>query len=84
MAKSSIGETAVLIPRPDVPLAVRDNRRRDEKQLAVYLLLASTTFERLAFYSLAIHLVVTLSSAELQWDSSNSATASFIFFGKIQ
>jgi bacteriorhodopsin len=82
MDDSSTDETSVLIPASGVPLAVRDNRRPYERQLAVYLILASTLFERLAFYSLAINLVVTLTSTELNWDSSTSTTATFIFFGK--
>jgi hypothetical protein len=82
MDESSLEQTTVLIPRPGIPLAVRDNRRSYEKQLAVYIILASTVFERLAFYSLAINLVVTLRSSELHWSTSNSTTVPFIFFGK--
>ncbi|CAF1137149.1 unnamed protein product [Rotaria sordida] len=81
MDESSLGETSVLIIDHGVPLPVRDNRHAYERQLAVYFILASTIFERLAFYSLAINLVVTLNSVELNWDSSTSTTASFIFFG---
>ncbi|CAF0976439.1 unnamed protein product [Rotaria sp. Silwood1] len=81
MDESILGESAVLITDHGVPLAVRDNRHPNERQLAVYLILASTIFERLAFYSLAINLVVTLKSTELNWNSSTSTTASFIFFG---
>ncbi len=82
MDESSIMETMILIPKIDIPFVVTDHRRTYERRLAVYLILASTLFERLAFYSLAINLVVTLQSSELKWDSSTSTTASFIFFGK--
>ncbi len=82
MEESTIEETAVLLPRTGVPLAVRDNRQPHERKLAIYLILASTIFERLAFYSLAINLVVTLKSSELNWSSSTSTTVPFIFFGK--
>jgi hypothetical protein len=80
MDESSTEETTMLIPTSNVP--ARDNRRVNERQLAVYLVLSSTIFERLAFYSLAINLVVTLKSSELKWNSSASTTASFILFGK--
>ncbi|CAM4955090.1 unnamed protein product [Rotaria socialis] len=74
-------ESTALITDHGVPLAVRDNRSLNAKRLASYLILASTVCERLAFYSLAINLVVTLKYTELNWNPSNSATASFIFFG---
>jgi len=83
MDESSIVETARLIPTSNVPLTAHDNRRSYKRRLSVYLVLVSTILERLAFYSLAINLVVTLKSSALKWNSSNSTTASFIFFGKI-
>ncbi len=82
MDESSIGDITTVIPVSSPPLAVSDNRRPYEKQLAVFLILTSTIFERLAFYSLAINLVVVLKSSELKWNSSTSTTASFIFFGR--
>jgi hypothetical protein len=82
MEGSDMEETTVLLPRPGVFLAVTDNRLPHEKSLAVYLILASTLFERLAFYSLVINLVVTLKSSELNWSSSTSTTIPFIFLGK--
>jgi hypothetical protein len=83
MDESSIMETTTLIPNVDIHFVSPDHRQTYERRLAIYLILASTVFERLAFYSLAINLVVTLKSSELKWDSSTSTTASFIFFGKI-
>lgn len=82
MDESSIAETTMLIPTSSVPLPTQDNRRSLQKQLAVYIILISTIFERLAFYSLAINLVVTLKSSGLKWTSSNSTTASFVFLGR--
>jgi hypothetical protein len=81
---STLSETTALVRRTGVPAAVPDNRSQSEKRLAVYLILASTIFERLAFYSLAINLVFNLNHSELTWDRSNSATMSFIFFGKFK
>lgn len=59
-----------------------DNRPSQHKKIAVYLILVSTVLERLAFYALSINLIVNLRSPELGWNPSNSAKASFIFFGK--
>lgn len=82
MDDTNFGETTLLMPSIGLPSSVPDNRSRRQRRLAIYLILASTLFERLAFYSLALNLVVTLKSAESNWDPENSTTASFIFFGK--
>ena len=82
--ESTLSETTALLRRTGVPAAVPDNRSRSEKQRGVYLILASTIFERLAFYSLAINLVFNLNYSELNWNRSNSATVSFLFFGKLE
>lgn len=58
-----------------------DNRPVLHKKISVYLILISTTLERIAFYTLAVHLVVSLQTPELHWNSKNSTNASFIFFG---
>ncbi|CAF0739285.1 unnamed protein product [Adineta ricciae] len=81
MDDTDLGETTLLISSIGLSPPVQDNRSRRQRQLAIYLILASTLFERLAFYSLALNLVVTLKSAESNWDPENSTTASFIFFG---
>ncbi len=75
-------ETSLLISRTGVPYDVRDKRPPYQRQLALYLILASTALERLAFYSLVINLVITLQMSELDWDSGNTITMSFIFSGK--
>jgi hypothetical protein len=67
----------------DSSTAVRDTLRPYEKQLAVYLILASTLFERTAFYSILANLVISLGSgASLNWNTTNSSIASLIFSGK--
>ncbi|UJR14271.1 hypothetical protein I4U23_001262 [Adineta vaga] len=81
MDDTNFGETTVLISNTGFPTAVRDGRSSSQRKLAIYLILASTVFERLAFYSLAINLVVTLKSTEPNWNSLNSTTALFIFLG---
>ena len=83
MDESSVAETALLAPpSPFSPILPHHHRRLYERRFPVYFVLLSTVFERLAFYSLAINLVVILQSSQLQWTSSSSTTASFIFFGK--
>jgi hypothetical protein len=82
MEESSLNEASLLISRSGVPYDEPDTRKPYQRQLAVYLILVSTIFERLAFYSLVINLVITLQLSELHWDPTNSITASFIFFGK--
>ncbi len=72
-----------LISRHGIPAAIRDTREAYEKQLALYLILASILFERMAFYSLANNLVSTLQSNKtVEWNPEHSSTASFIFSGK--
>ncbi len=74
-------EAAPLIPRPDIPTAV-DNRQLREKQLAVNIILASTFFERIAFYTLAANIALSLEMNKLNWTPGNGSIASFIFSGK--
>ncbi|CAF2495975.1 unnamed protein product [Rotaria sp. Silwood2] len=74
-------ETSLLIPRSGVPYDEPDTRLLHQRLLAIYSILASTALERLAFYSLVINLIFTLQLSELDWNSANSVTASFIFFG---
>jgi hypothetical protein len=76
-------EVTPLIPRPGIPTAIRDTREPYQQQLALYLILASILCERIAFYSLANNLVLTLqSNRTVGWDVEHTTTASFIFFGK--
>ena len=67
-----------------IPNKVRDSRWAYQKQLAVYFILVSTLFERMAFYSLAANIVLFLNSHDFTWDPSDSATAWYIFSGEYQ
>ncbi len=83
METSDSQETTLLISRPGIPTAIRDNRESYEKQLALYLILASTLLERLAFYSLSNNLISNLQSNKtVAWSYEHSSTTSFIFSGK--
>jgi hypothetical protein len=83
MDASDRQETAPLIFRHGIPAGVRDTREVYQKQLAVYLILASTLLERLAFYALIFTLSTTLQSHEpFHWNSRHTKTASYIFSGK--
>jgi hypothetical protein len=76
-------EEAPLVSRYGIPIALRDNRKPYQKQLAVYLILASLICERIAFYSIAANLVLSLGTkAPIKWSYENILMASFIFFGK--
>jgi hypothetical protein len=82
MAASNVQEIIPLIPKPGIPDRVRDNRWPYQKKLAVYCILASTLFERIAFYSLMANIVLILKSPKFAWNPSDSATAVHIFSGK--
>lgn len=82
MDVSNIDEKRPLLSRHSIPADVRDNRSPCQRRLAVYFILASTVFERLAFYSLIANIVLILNSREFNWNSLNSITALYIFTGK--
>ncbi len=82
MATSNVNEATPIIPRPNTLLPVPDNRSKYQKQLSVYIILASILFERIAFYSLAANLILYLNSEKLHWKSKQSVTALNIFYGK--
>lgn len=71
-------EAAPLLPKHGIPAPPRDNRRPYEKQLAVYIILASTLFERMAFYTLAANLAIALESTK----SGTGSVTPFVFYGK--
>lgn len=66
----------------NIPRDIPDHRQLWQKRLAVFFILLSTLFERLAFYSLTFNIVRILNSNEFNWNSSNSITALYIFSGK--
>lgn len=80
MNRSNANEITPLIPRIGIPAAVRDRRQSYEKQRAVYLILASTVFERIAYYALAATLAITADPK--QCGSMKGPLASLVFTGK--
>lgn len=83
MNTANVEEGMPLIPQSQVSTDVCDTRQPYKKRLAVYFILGSVLFERIAFYSLADNLVPTLhSNKTLKWRSEHSSTASYTFFGK--
>lgn len=78
-------EAAPLISVSGIPTAVRDIRQPYERQRAVYFILASTLFERMAFYTLAANIALNLESIKDNGGQfSISSIASFIFAGKLR
>ena len=80
MDASSADDHTPLISVIGIPAIIRDNREPDQKQLAIYLILASTLFERTAFYSLAANFAPSL---QLPGDDicSTTFTGAFLFSG---
>ena len=74
-------ETALLVPIPGITSAVRDTRSPFQKKLAIYLILGSTLFERIAFYSLAGNFAPSIRLADDK-PCSNNIIGTFIFSGK--
>jgi hypothetical protein len=82
MDTSNIDESVPLFYNHGIPTPIQDNRKPYQKKLAVHLILASTLFERIVFYTLAAHLTLTLQLPDfLHWNPSNSLIASNIFSG---
>ena len=75
-------EAAPLISRPGMPTAVQDHRFPREKRLAVYIILASTLFERIAFYILASNLTFNFESEKVSLGPLGPSTTSLIFTGE--
>lgn len=84
MKDERITESSLLISRSGIPYDEPDYRRPYQRQLAIFLILASTALERLAFYALIINLVISLKIGTLHWNSDNILTVSFLFSGKYQ
>jgi hypothetical protein len=83
MDASNEDETTPLFRSFDTDAAVPDTREDYQKKLALYFILASTLFERIAFYALMNVLFTTLRWYEpFRWDSRYSQIAQFIFSGK--
>ncbi len=83
MDASNTHEATPLVFRYGIPAPVRDTRTSYQKRLAVYFILASTLFERIAFYALMTTLFTTLRLPEpFHWETRHSKTAAYIFSGK--
>jgi hypothetical protein len=82
MDTPSVEEIRPLIFNHSIPSKLHDVRLSYEKQVAVYIIMASTLFERAAFYLLAANIVLVLKSREFGWSSTNSEFALYIFSGK--
>jgi hypothetical protein len=85
MDVSNSEEAAPLIPKYGIPKAVRDGRKPYEKKLAIFFILASTLFERIAFFSLEsnIKLFFPSSVTQFHWNPrTNPMALSYIFSGK--
>lgn len=75
-------ETEPLISRSGIPTAVQDNRSPQERRIAVYVILASILFERIAFYILASNLAFNFESEKVSLGSLGPSTTSLFFSGK--
>jgi hypothetical protein len=80
-------EITPLISRYGIPTAVRDTRKSYQRKLAVYFILASTLFERIAFFALPTNISHTLKSNKTtpvsDWNPRYSPTGLlYIFLGK--
>jgi hypothetical protein len=84
MNASTEDETEPLTPNDDIPTAARDTRRPYQRQIAVYLILASIVFQLTAYYVLDANITSTLNqNTTLNWTDHNSSAASYIFEGKL-
>jgi hypothetical protein len=77
-------EMTPLVVKPSRTLYKIDRRTSFQRNLAVCLILLSTGFERLAFYSLAGNLTFFLDSKLIHWTFPHTIIAPFIFLGKIK
>ncbi len=83
MNASTEEETAPLNSNDDISTATRDTRRPYQRQLAVYLILASNVFQLTTYYVLDSNITSTLNqNGTLDWTYYNSSAASYIFEGK--
>ena len=75
-------ETAPLIPSTSHLATGADQRTPLQRKLAVYPILLSAGFERLAFYSLVGNLTFFLDSHLIQWNFPHTVIVPLIFLGK--
>ena len=83
MTTEILEDSIQVVDDPDRSRSTHDTKKLGQKQLAVYLILASTLCERLAFYSLSSSLVSYLTNpASLKWSHDLSVATLNIFYGK--
>ena len=76
-------EEIPLFANDGIPNAIPDKRLPHEKQRAVYFVLISTFFERIAFFAFVNTLFIALQSENpFYWSNQHSKTASYIFSGQ--
>lgn len=82
MNASDIDEIAPLMSRPGIPPPVPDNRPSFHKKLAVFFILASTLFERMAFFSLEnyVQLFFNQDTAAGRWDTTSNSMVLLLSF----
>lgn len=73
--------TVPLISRASIPNPVKDDRKPYQKQIALYIILACTLFERFAFYTLAANLSFNMESDKAKLSNLGPTSISYIFSG---
>ena len=82
MSVTDRDEGTPLVSIHSIPHVGPDKRTSKEKQRAVNFILASTLFERIAFYAFINTLFTTLQKDDpFHWNNQHSKTASHIFEG---
>lgn len=82
MTEPIADEASPLVIRLHRNAVKQDQRTPFQINLAVYLILLSAGFERLAFYSLAGNLTFFLDSTLIKWNFPHTIIAPLIFLGK--
>lgn len=84
MSNSDFDDSTPLLHNYGIPTPIRDDRNDAQKRLAVYLILTSILFERIAFYTLAANLALGLDSdTQSFWTIENPSILTFIFLGNL-
>ncbi|CAF1541779.1 unnamed protein product [Adineta ricciae] len=81
MSETTVDEATPLVLTSQRTLLRSDQRTTFQRNLAVYLILFSAGFERLAFYSLAGNLTFFLDSKLISWRFPHTIIAPLIFLG---
>lgn len=82
LIESDDEEVTSLLSSSNSHAAGRDYRTPHQKQLAVYLILASLLFETIAFYTVVTNLIVSMTpNTPRNWAHTDVLIASFVFTG---